>query len=578
MTLRINLFLGALLLICFNLAVASEEDGSEDKWDVSKPPGSSKDIPIDTRSGTWMSLDVSPDGQTLVFDLLGDIYLLPMTGGEAKPINSGLAWSIQPRFSPDGSEIAFISDAGGGDNIWLMDTDGSNARQLTEEDFRLLNNPYWSPDGKYLAARKHFTTQRSLGTGEIWLYHRDGGSGVAVVEKPSEKHQKELGEPAFSPDGRYIYFSLDRTPGPTFEYAQDSNGTVFEIRRHDLHTGETKSLVSGAGGAVRPTPSPDGRYLAFVRRIRGESALFIKDLVSGSETPIYTGLDRDLQEIWAVQGVYPNMDWTPDSDSVVFWAGGKLNRIAIESKEVSEIEFHVADTRTVYQVSRPAVEVAPASFETRMARDAKVSPDGGAVVFETAGRLYIKKLPNGNAKPLTSDAKDHFEYAPSWSPDGKKIVFVTWNDQELGQIHSVKASGGRSKRLSKQPAHYHAPRFSPDGYSIVFEISGGGWLTSPDWSMQTGVFRIPAGGGDAELITDNGSNPHFGMRNDRLYVTRSRESGDGRALVSIDLNGEAPRVHAEGEYVSQFEVSPDDQHLAFRENYQVYVAAAAAGR
>jgi Tol biopolymer transport system component len=168
-----------------------------------------------------------------------------------------------------------------------MDVDGQDARQLTEESFRLINNPYWSPDGQYIAARKHFTTQRSLGTGEIWLYHRKGGSGVAVVEKPSEQHQKELGEPTFSPDGRYIYFSLDRTPGPIFEYAQDSNGQVFEIRRHDLQTGKTESYVAGAGGAVRPAPSPDGKHLAFVRRIRGKSALFVKDLESGAERPVF---------------------------------------------------------------------------------------------------------------------------------------------------------------------------------------------------------------------------------------------------------------------------------------------------
>jgi len=289
---QINLLPGIFLLISLS-AAAADKESTDETWDVNNPPGEAKTISIDTRSGTWMSLDVSPDGKTIAFDL---------------SINSGLAWSIQPRFSPDGSEIAFISDAGGGDNIWIMDRDGGNAHQLTEEDFRLLNNPYWSPDGAYIAARKHFTTQRSLGTGEIWLYHRDGGSGIAVVEKPDEKHQKELGEPAFSPDGRYIYFSLDKTPGGTFEYAQDSNGQVFEIRRYDLQTGKTESLVDGAGGAVRPTPSPDGRYLAFVRRIRGNSALFIKDLASGSETPVYTELDQDLQEIWAVQGVYPNMD------------------------------------------------------------------------------------------------------------------------------------------------------------------------------------------------------------------------------------------------------------------------------
>ena len=141
----------------------AEDSGDGEKWDVSSIPGEARTVNIDTRSGSWMSLDVSPDGETIAFDLLGDIYLLPINGGKAKAINSGLAWSVQPRFSPDGSEIAFISDAGGGDNIWIMQADGSDARQLTNEDFRLLNNPYWSPDGQYSAARKHFTTTRSLG-------------------------------------------------------------------------------------------------------------------------------------------------------------------------------------------------------------------------------------------------------------------------------------------------------------------------------------------------------------------------------------------------------------------------------
>lgn len=570
MTQRTSLILSLILLFSLTPAFASEEAQKEEKWDVNNPPGESKSISIDTRSGTWMSLDVSPDGKTLVFDLLGDIYTLPMTGGEARSINSGLSWSMQPRFSPDGSEVAYISDAGGGDNIWIMDADGNNAQQLTKEDFRMLNNPYWSPDGRFLAARKHFTTQRSLGTGEIWLYHRDGGNGIAVVEKPGKKHQKELGEPAFSPDGRYIYYSLDRTPGPTFEYAQDSNGQVFEIRRHDLQTGITESAVSGAGGAVRPTPSPDGRYLAFVRRISGESALFIKDLVSGAETPLFTGLDRDMQEVWGVQGLYPNMDWTPDSKSIVFWSGGKILQVGIDGSEASEIEFRVTDTRTVYQAPRPPVEVAPASFETRMVRNAKVAPDGSAIVFESAGRLYTQALPGGKPRRLTRDDGDHFEYAPSWSRDSKRVVFVTWNDQELGHIHSVKASGGRSTRLSSEPGHYHAPGYSPDGKSIVFEISKGGWLTSPEWSMETGVFQIPASGGKAVQITRNGSNPHFGNRSDRLFVTRAAKPGDGVKLVSIDLNGEAPRNHAEGAYVSEMEVAPNGQYLAFRENYHVY--------
>lgn len=559
-------FLGAAIVLLPLTAVAAEE---EQEWDVNSIPGESRDITIDTRSGSWMSVDVSPDGKSVAFDLLGDIYVLPIEGGDAQSINSGLAWSMQPRFSPDGSEIAFTSDAGGGDNIWIMNSDGSNARQLTEEDFRLLNSPNWSPDGKYIAARKHFTTSRSLGTGEVWIYHRNGGGGVAVVEMPSEAHQKELGEPVFSPDGRYIYYTLDQTPGGTFIYAQDTNGNVFAIRRFDLQTGENELYVNGAGGSVRPTPSPDGKYLAFVRRIRGKSALFLKDLASGAEYPIYETLDQDLQQVWAVHGTYPNMDWMPDSQSIVFWAGGGIKRVDIDSQSVSEIQFHVNDTRAVHDAPRPKIAVAPAVFDTTMVRNAEVSPDGSKVVFESVGRLYVKTLPDGEAKRLTRDPVDHFEYDPAWSRDGRNIAFITWDDQELAHVHRVRSSGGRSTRLTQQPGHYHGPRYSADGRSITFEARSGGYLTSPDWSIQTGVFVVPASGGDSQLVTSDGGNPHFGASNDRLYVMRSGE--DGRSLVSMDLNGEKERIHAIGEHLMQYEVAPDDQHFAFRQNYQIYV-------
>jgi imidazolonepropionase-like amidohydrolase/Tol biopolymer transport system component len=561
-----NKFVAVFMLLPFLNVLAEEQE--EETWDVNAIPGESRDVTIDTRTGSWMSVDVSPDGQSIAFDLLGDIYVLPIDGGDAKSINSGLAWSIQPRFSPDGSEIAFTSDAGGGDNIWIMKSDGSEARQLTKEDFRLLNNPYWSPDGEYIAAKKHFTTTRSLGTGEIWLYHRDGGGGVAVVERPDEMHQKAVGETAFSPDGRYIYYSLDQTPGGNFVYAQDSNGEVMAIRRFDLQKGESEAFVSGAGGAVRPTPSPDGKFLAFVRRIRGESALFLKDLTSGAEYPIFEGLDKDLQEVWGTHGAYPGMDWMPDSQSIVFWAGGGIKRVDIDSKQAISIEFHVNDTRSVYDPPRPKVDVAPASFDTTMVRHAEVSPDGSKVVFESAGHLYIKSLPDGEAKRLTRDADDHFEYDPTWSRDGKDIAFITWDDDELANVHRVRSSGGSSTKLTSQPGHYHAPRFAPDGNSIVFWANEGGFLTSSKWSMQTGVLIVSASGGDARLITDDGENPHFGSGNDRLYVTRRGE--DGRSLVSIDLNGEKARTHAVGEHLLQYEVSPDGRYFAFRQNYQVF--------
>lgn len=552
--------------------VASEASS----WDVASPPGlRTRNVRIDVSEGTWMNLDVSPDGRTIAFDLLGDIYTLPITGGRATRIAEGLPFEAHPRFSPDGSMIAFTSDRGGGDNIWVMNADGSNKRQVTRENFELLNNPTWSPDGQYIAARKHFTTQRSLGTGEIWLYHVSGvGNGVRLVERPSPQHQKELGEPNFSASGDAIYFSRDTTPGPIFQYAQDSNQQVFAIERYDMATGERRQVAGGAGGAVTPTPSPDGRYLAFVRRVGGESRLFVKDLQSGEERRIHDEMDLDLQETWAVHGVYPNMAWLPDSSAIVFWAGGKIWRIGADGAGLAEIPFQVSDTRQVIDPPRPAIEVAPDRFETRIPRFAAVSPNGGQVVFETLGRLYVRDMAGGAPRPLTAEDGD-FQLFPSWSRDGSRIAFVSWNDQRLGEIRTVAADGSGMATVTQRPGHYRWPRFSPDGSTIVFESGGGGYLTSPLWSEEQGVFRVPAAGGEAVQVIRNGGNPHFGAASDRLFVEVSEDQQ--RKLVSVDMSGQDRREHAGGAMATGYQVSPDGRHLAFRENYNAFVIPFTAG-
>ncbi|MCA1732778.1 MAG: amidohydrolase, partial [Acidobacteria bacterium] len=193
-----------------------EAQEKEDAWKVSDPPGPSYLATLDVDEGTWMSVDVSPDGRQIVFDLLGDLYLLPIEGGDAKALTTGVEWDMQARFSPDGKWIAFTSDRSGGDNIWIIRSDGTDPRQVTKESFRLLNSPSWSPDGDFIVARKHFTSRRSLGAGEMWLYHRSGGAGIQLTEKPND--QKDAGEPAFSADGRYLYYSQDVTPGGVFDY------------------------------------------------------------------------------------------------------------------------------------------------------------------------------------------------------------------------------------------------------------------------------------------------------------------------------------------------------------------------
>ncbi|WP_238475410.1 amidohydrolase family protein [Sphingomonas cavernae] len=559
-----------------NVPEAGKTEDKAPKWDVNAPPGATiRQVPIDVTESTWMNLDISPDGRTIAFDLLGDIYTMPIAGGTPTRIAEGLAYEVHPRFSPDGRRIAFTSDRGGGDNIWVMNADGSDKRQLTKEDFRLLNQPSWSPDGRFIVAKKHFTTGRSLGTGEVWVYHVSGGNGVALVKKPNEQHQKELGEPIYAPDGKHIYYVRNTTPGAIFEYAQDSNTQLFAIERYDMETGEIETIAAGPGGAVRPAPSPDGKLLAFVRRERAKSKLYVKDLVTGEERKIHDALDQDVQETWAVHGVYPNMAWTPDSRTLVFWAGGKINRIDLASGQTREIPFHVADSRGVIDPPRPPVEIAPDSFQTKMPRHAAVSPDGRQVVFETLGKLWIKDMAGGTPRRLTKNEAEREVY-PSWSRDGRTIAFVGWTDTGLGQIRTTTPSGGSARTVTTRPGHYARPRFSPDGRTIAFEVRDGGGLVSPLYALDAGVYRVAAAGGAPVRVAKGLSGPQFGAGNDRLFMT---ESGDNkRMLVSSDLNGEAKRVHASGELVTGYDVSPDGQYFAFRENYEAFVTPLLPGK
>lgn len=548
-----------------------DESKEKDKWNVNDPPGPKFDVNIDANSGTWMSLDVSPDGNQIVFDLLGDIYTLPIAGGQAKPLTSGIAWDMQPRYSPDGKYIAFTSDRGNGDNIWIIDRSGGEPTQVTKEDFRLLNSPVWTPDSQYIAARKHFTSRRSAGAGEVWLYHRSGGEGLKMTERPND--QKDLGEPAFSPDGRYLYYSQDATPGNTFEYNKDSNTQIYVINRLDRQTGETERLVTGPGGAVRPTPSPDGKWLAFVRRVQFKTHLFLRHLESGAEFSIHAHLERDMQEAWAIHGVYPTMAWTPDSKSIVFWAAGKIQRIDIDSKQVSEIPFHVKDTRTVTEAIRLPVEVSPDDFPVKLLRWVDVSPAGDKVVYQALGHLYVRDLPDGTPRRLTMQ-NEHFEYFPSFSRDGRSIVYTTFDDDQLGAVRVVESRGGEGRVVTDRPGHYVQPCISPDGNTIVYRRIGKGSLRSPRWSHDTGVYQVPFAGGESQLITKKGADPQFGAASDRVFLfdVKREDKEDRRTLFSIDLDGSDERTHLVSKNAVQFRVSPDEKWIAFSERFNAYLA------
>ena len=113
-----------------------------------------------------------PNGQTIVFDILGDLYTIPIAGGKATRITSGMGWDQQPRYSPDGSQIVFVSDRNGAKNVWIANADGTKPHTITKSERINFSSPIWSADGQYVIASR---------AGQLWMYHKDGGSGLQMT-------------------------------------------------------------------------------------------------------------------------------------------------------------------------------------------------------------------------------------------------------------------------------------------------------------------------------------------------------------------------------------------------------------
>ena len=571
-------------------AIPEKEKEKDATWNIETAPGKVVSQPIDTTEGTWITVDVHPEGTKLVFDVLGDLYEMPIAGADGqegrglpRKLTSGVAWDMQPRFSPDGKFIAFTSDRNGkngkaGDNLWIIGSNGEQPTQVTQESYRLLNGPAWSPDGKYLVGRKHFTSRRSLGAGEMWMYHRDAlaqdaTGGVPLTSRESD--QKDVNEPVFSRDGKYLYYSQDVTPGSDFEYDKDSIKGIYAIKRLQLSTGETETLLRGSGGACRPTPSPDGKQLAFVRRVGAKTGLHIVDLKSGAVRLVYDLLERDMQEAWAIHGVYPGFGWMPDGKSVIAWAKGKIRRIDIASGEATVIPFHIKDARKIKPAVRFQKRTGLDSFDVKMLRWVTVSPSGDSVIYQALGHLYIKRLPDGLPERVTDQETD-FEFCPSFSRDGRFVVYSSWNDRDLGRVCITSLESGKNETwtVTAEPGHYIDPVFSPDGQNVVYRKLSGGGITSPLWSRETGLYVIPIRDGKAVKIAKNGNRPQFGKDGSRVFFTKSspEKEADNLQLCSIGIDGKEEQTHYTSVWATDFRISPDSSSIAFIERFHVHVA------
>ncbi len=543
------------LIAALLLAPQSAGENGAESEDV-LPLEATQTIEFTTDEVTWMSVDLSPDGTTIVFDLLGDLYTLPLTGGEATRIFGDMSFESQPKFSPNGKTIAFLSDRSGVENLWLIDADGQNPRPVSQDKTtkarpQLMASPSWTPDGDYLLVSKSRPPDRTFG---LFMFHKDGGTGVRVGPAPPKPEPPQPGQPRSqppnqlgaiaSPDGRFIYFGQRRG---AFNY--NAQFPIWQILRFNRETSETGTVTNAQGSAMRPVLSPDGQHLVFATRFRTQTGLRVRDLESGVERWLIYPVTRDDQESRASRDTMPGYAFLPDGSGLVVPIGGKLHLVDFATGAAQRIPF----------TAKVAAEIGPRihfdgrvddsdSFEARVIRWPALSPAGDQLAFSAFNRIWIMNLPGGTPERLTD--LDLGEFMPSWSPDGRHIVFVTWST-EGGHIYRA-APGETPERLSKHPSFYADPVYTPEGGHIVFitgsredqlysienvyhdeEIGG----VRPTGT--TDLRFIPATGGASTLVaaTQGGRFPHFATDPERIYLTTPG------GLTSVRLDGFDRKTH-----------------------------------
>lgn len=513
--------------------------GGKDKPDL--PLDSAATIQFTTDEATWLSLDVTPDGESIVFELVGDLYTLPIDGGKATRVTDGMGFDSQPRVSPDGQWIAFISDRDGSDNLWIAKVDGSEPRKLSKESQSGMMSPAWTADSEYVLVSK-----ASRGT-RLWMYHIKGGSGLAVGSTPrpaagapqggrGATSPTELGA-SLSSDGRYLYYATRRGNGR-------GGFPVWQIARRDMRTGDVDNITQAEGSAIRPEVSPDGGQLVYGTRHETQTGLRIRDLETGADRWLVYPVQRDQIETGGspARDLYPNYAFTPDGQWVLYTADGGIRKVRVSTGQVETIPFEADVTLAVGPDLTEPYAVPQGPVRARLVQDPRLSPDGTQLAFSVLTKNYVMSLPDGEPERLTES--DAWEFKPTWSPDGEWIAYVTWST-DGGQIWKARANGrGGPQQLTTVPAFYTDVTFSPDGNRIV-GLRGNAYQRNQTDS-EFGGLRIPldlvwlpADGGDVKLIVParGVGAPHFAGDPERVFVY-SREG-----LISMRYDGTDRRTH-----------------------------------
>jgi Tol biopolymer transport system component len=538
-------------------------------------------VTFETTEGTWLSLDVAPNGRDLVFDMLGDLYRLDIAGGRATAITRGLPFDSQPVWSPDGAWLAFLSDRSGAENLWVMRPDGSGARQVSANDGpNEFVSPEWSRDGRVLYVSLYRADRNAV---ELWSY--DVASGER--KELSTRGTNALGATP-SADGRHVYYAV--RSGPVF--ADDVTLPLWSIERRELATGRTDAVVRNIGSAMRPVLSPDGSMLAYAVRQDGQTGLRLRNLATGDDRLLVYPIQRDVQEAVPTRDLVPGYSFTPDGRSLVLTRSGRFERVSLQDGSTRPIEFEARVELELGPLLRQALTQESGPVRARLIEEPRQSPDGRRLAFSSLGRVYLMDLaPQAVSRRLNEGGPPQFQ--PSWSRDGESLAYVTWTT-DGGAIWIADARTGHARQLTHGDSFFYTDVTFVPGTNSVMALRSSSQerretLQEPMWTGRTGGFLRPAelveislADASVRVIASGPMDgaPQFTSESDRVYMHTDAgleaiaRDGSWRK-VALQLVGPGYYFTEEPAPASDIKIGPDGRHALVIFSQQLYLVPVA---
>ncbi len=493
-----------------------------------------------------------------------------------------MAFASQPRVSPDGERVTFVSDRDGGENVWTIGADGNAAQKLSEGG-KLVQfaSPDFSPDGSHVIVSR---TTWGLGTFELWAYHVDGGKGVQITEAKTNgntaiaQRSNALGA-IYSEDARYLYYA--RKNGG---FGYNLTFPLWQIARRDLQSGDEDYLTQAQGSAFRPALSPDGRSLVYGTRFEQQTGLRRRDLETGKDEWLIYPVERDEQESRFTRDLLPGYAFTPDGEALIYTYQGKIRRQNLNDDSNHDIPFTAKVSQSLGARLYFPNRLGLGPVKARLLMGPELSPDGSKLAFSAFMQLHVYDFASAEIDTISPAGVSAFH--PTWSPDGREIGFVSWANHG-GHVWRVRANGrGKPKRLTETAGYYSDPAWSPDGERI-FALRASSYdrlYRELDFGAPIGLYLVwfSSTGGAAELVVPSRGfrKPHFGPEADRIYLY---QGGGASGLTSIRFDGTDRRSHLtvkgpgiygaeEDVAAADVRISPDGRHTLIHHANQLYVA------